>query len=57
MLPYLGVEGVLREEVGVLLPRVPATGQSVGGGEVCLTAEVLWRFWRIYREGIKASFD
>lgn len=49
LLPYLRVEAVLCEQVGLLLPRVPAAGQGVGGGEVRLTADVLWCFWWIYR--------
>lgn len=44
ILPYLGVDGVMCVQVGLQLPRVPATGQGVGG-EVCLAAEVLWCFW------------
>lgn len=49
------MEEVLCQEVSLLLPRVPTTGQGVRGGEVCLTAEVLWWFWWIYRWKNKVS--
>lgn len=36
------MEGVLCGQVGFLRSRVPAAGQGVRVGKVCLTAEVLW---------------